>query len=41
MKKILIIGLDGLNAVSEGEVNFVKMITRKPPNALINFHTTN
>ena len=31
-----IIGLDGLNAVSEGEVNFVKMITRKPPNALIN-----
>ena len=31
-----IIGLDGLSAVSEGEVNFVKMITRKPPNALIN-----
>ena len=31
-----IIGLDGLNAVSEGEVSFVKMITRKPPNALIN-----
>ena len=31
-----IIGLDGLSAVSEGEVNFVKMTTRKPPNALIN-----
>ena len=30
-----IIGLDGLNAVSEGKVDYVKMITRKPPNALI------
>ena len=30
-----IIGLDGLSAVSEGEVELVKMITRKPPNALI------
>ena len=30
-----IIGLDGLSAVSEGKVDYVKMITRKPPNALI------
>lgn len=31
-----ILGLDGLNAVSEGKVYSVSMITRKPPNALIN-----
>ena len=30
-----IIGLDGLNAVSESRVNLVKMITKKPPNALL------
>ena len=29
-----IVGLDGLSAVSEGKVNLVKMITKKPPNAL-------
>ena len=29
-----IIGLDGLNAVSQGEVSYVKMVTKKPPNAL-------
>ena len=31
-----IVGLDGLSAVSEGMVNSVRMITRKPPNALVN-----
>lgn len=30
-----IVGLDGLSAVSESKVNFVKMITKKPPNALL------
>ena len=31
-----IIGLDGLKAVSEGKIFSVKMVTIKPPNALIN-----
>ena len=30
-----IIGLDGLNAVSQGKISSVKMITKKPPNALV------
>ena len=29
-----ILGLDALRAASESKINSVKMITRKPPNAL-------